>query len=323
MNYKLKLFVLFLFASTLFLVPGCGIFISSIDISKFEDNWMDSPLTQDESLIDSTYLVSTRITTPDEKQLSTPVIITAHGYSATTFEWQEFKEYAEKDDTVLVSSVLLGGHGRSLISFKNSTWQDWQQPVIDEYNALLKLGYKNINIASSSTGGALVLDIIKSNKFISTKPLNQLIFIDALVVARNKFLSLIDLIGIFIPSMYVDDKSEIRRENWYNNDLKEALSQLNKLSVKTQTSLYQGIVLPSGTKAKVFQAKNDSVVDPFSATLIYNGLKDSSGNKVEVEMLDSDKHVCTQLRARESYDRKDELLQKRIFDEILTKVKVL
>jgi len=39
----------------------------------------------------------------------------------------------------------LGGHGRTYADFKNSSWEDWQEPIMTEYNALLAKGYTNIN----------------------------------------------------------------------------------------------------------------------------------------------------------------------------------
>ena len=41
------------------------------------------------------YLVSVAITDPSEIQKNTPVIIAVHGYSATTFEWDEFRTYCD------------------------------------------------------------------------------------------------------------------------------------------------------------------------------------------------------------------------------------
>jgi carboxylesterase len=69
------------------------------------DQIFDLSLTQPEK-----YLVSEYLPTPTEAQKDTPVIIAAHGYTATTFEWDELRDFADSARTFYVSQVLLGGH---------------------------------------------------------------------------------------------------------------------------------------------------------------------------------------------------------------------
>ncbi|HSM63386.1 MAG TPA: hypothetical protein VK833_05560, partial [Gillisia sp.] len=126
---------------------------------------LDGDQIFDPSLYDpAKYLVSVAIDSPSDTQKNTPVIITVHGYSASTFEWNEFRTYSDANADILVSQVLLGGHGRTYEEFKNSTWRDWQEPIMTEYNALREKGYTNINFAGSSTACPLVMDLIKSGK---------------------------------------------------------------------------------------------------------------------------------------------------------------
>ena len=83
------------------------------------------------------YLVSLAHPNPTPEEALKPVVITSHGYTATTFEWDEFREFAEEEGEVLVSQVLLGGHGRGYEDFKNSSWKDWQEPIKEEYERLV------------------------------------------------------------------------------------------------------------------------------------------------------------------------------------------
>jgi carboxylesterase len=107
------------------------------------------------------YLVSLSAENPTEIPKNTSFLITFHGYSASTFEWVEFREYSTINATILISQVLLGGHGRTYEEFKESNWRDWQNPILAEYNALRSKEYTNINFAGSSTACPLVLDLIK------------------------------------------------------------------------------------------------------------------------------------------------------------------
>jgi carboxylesterase len=54
------------------------------------------------------------------------IILAVHGYSASTFEWQEFGQLRLLPR---ISQVLLDGHGRDYESFKASTWQDWSSSI--------------------------------------------------------------------------------------------------------------------------------------------------------------------------------------------------
>ena len=99
-----------------------------------------------------------------------PVIIASHGYSASTFEWNEFKTWSAGRTDYYISQVLLAGHGTTYADFKKSTWHDWQSSIADEYNKLVKAGYKNINFAASSTSCTLLLDMIHAVSLTTQLP---------------------------------------------------------------------------------------------------------------------------------------------------------
>jgi carboxylesterase len=63
--------------------------------------------------------------------LSKPIILAIHGYSATTFEWDEFRDYSVNAN-YRISQVLLGGHGRDYQTFKASNWQGWRSSITEE-----------------------------------------------------------------------------------------------------------------------------------------------------------------------------------------------
>ena len=145
------------------------------------------------------YLVSVAYENPDAAQKSTPVIIAVHGYSSSTFEWEEFRSYCDAKN-VLISMVLLGGHGRTYEDFKKSTWEDWQEPIMNEYNALRDKGYTNINFVGSSTACPLVLDLIKKGK-IGENGMKHIFLVDPIVVSSDKLLTLIGVAGPMLGYM--------------------------------------------------------------------------------------------------------------------------
>jgi carboxylesterase len=141
------------------------------------------------------YLASIYLANPTTQQLNTPVIIAAHGYSATTFEWDELRTLANIDTTFYVSQVLLGGHGRTYEDFKKATWKDWQSSIIDEYQKLSTMGFKKIYLVGSSTGAPLIINMVKTGFFDGLTSPKGIFLIDPIIVSSNKTLTMIGLLG--------------------------------------------------------------------------------------------------------------------------------
>lgn len=264
---------------------------------EYEDDWLDSPLVNDPSLEDQTFRVSTRpgLTAADR---SKPVIITAHGFTASTYEWEEFAGFAEASGEFLVSRVLLGGHGRTIGDFEKSSWREWGQPIIDEYNALVEQGYTDISLAGASTGGALILQQIAAGRFDRLPP-RHFFFIDPIVVPGDKNLTFISLVGPLLDNVPQDNITEAERPYWYSNRPSEALDQLYKLCKRVRSDLQDGFRLPPTSTAKVYKTAHDQTADPVSALLIYKGMRGADGERIGVEMIDSDLHVFTRLQGRD------------------------
>lgn len=260
------------------------------------------------------YLVSVAIDSPSEVQKNTPVVIAVHGYSASTFEWDEFRSYCNAKGNMLISQVLLGGHGRTYEEFKNSTWEDWQEPILTEYNALRAKGYTNINFAGSSTACPLVLDLIKKGK-IGNNGLKHIFLVDPIVVPSDKLLTLIGLVG---PMMgYLETTNTPAEEgHWYHFRPQETLQQLLELIVKSRKDLQEGFNLPSGTTLKVYKSIKDPTADAVSAVLIYKGLKNSDGYVIDIELIDSELHVITRLDGRDNITQHDRDIQTHVFDDM-------
>lgn len=261
------------------------------------------------------YLVSLAIDNPTTIQKNTPVVIATHGYSASTFEWDEFRTYSDINANVLISQVLLGGHGSTYEEFKNSTWKDWQAPIMNEYNALVTKGYTNINFAGSSTACALMLDMIKNDK-ISDNTIQNIFLIDPIVIPSDKLLSLIGLIG---PMMgYTEATNTATEDNyWYHFRPQETLNELMDLIDQVRKDLQKGFQLPVGTKMKVYKSTKDDTADAVSAVLLYKGLKNSDGTTINIQMIDSELHVVTRLDGRDNVTQEDIDIQKQVFDDML------
>lgn len=265
------------------------------------------------------FLISYSFPNPTPEEALIPVIIASHGYTATTFEWKEFKNFAESRNDVLVSQVLLGGHGRNYEDFKNSTWRDWQRAIIEEYSRLVEAGYKNISFLGSSTSGALYLELLSDNFFAGKTAPNQFFLVDPIVIPSNKTLSLIHIFGPMLGYLESDQTSE-EDKVYYRFRPQETLRELQNLINGVRKDLEKGFLLPEGSSLKVYKSIEDPTADPVSAVLIYKGIKTHTGQNIEVEMIESNLHVYTRLDLR-SFTALDKVNQEETFVDILNRVR--
>jgi carboxylesterase len=208
----------------------------------------------------------------------------------------------------------LGGHGRTYEDFKKSTWDDWQEPIMTEYNALRDKGYTNINFVGSSTACPLVMDLLKTGK-IGENGMKHIFLVDPIVVSSDKLLTLIGVAGPMLGYMETTMTPE-EEGHYYHFRPQETLQQLMKLIDKTRRDLQLGYKLPSGIGMKVYKSIKDPTADAVSAVLINKGLKNSDGSNVDIEMIDSDLHVVTRLYGRENITQHDRDIQTHVFEDM-------
>lgn len=267
------------------------------------DAMLDGDLVFDPSLYEpEKFLVSAKIPNPSAADLEKHVIIAAHGYTATTFEWQEFADWS-KDSSYMVSQVLLDGHGRTYKDFRASTWTDWIKPIMQEYEKLVALGYNKISFVGSSTGGALLLELLATSYFENKLAPKNIFLVDAIVVPTIKIQSIAGLLGPML--VYVEtDQSAAEDSFWYRFRPHETVSELNKLIALIQNKLEKGITASVGTQVRVFQSKFDPTSSATGSVLVYKGLKHSDGSRIKVDIVDSDIHVFTRLSLRPEMKQK-------------------
>jgi carboxylesterase len=283
--------------SQLFFVFTILAFFNSCGDPTITDDLLDGKVIFDPSLYNpEQFLVSAKYPNPTPQDLSKHIILVVHGYSATTFEWQEFKDWSN-ESTYRISQVLLDGHGMDYDSFKASKWEDWQSAITEEYERLIAIGYTKISIAGSSTGGTLILALVKSGYFNSHLPPKNLFLIDPIVVSSNKLQSIIGIVGPMIVYAESDQTSE-ENKYWYRFRPYQTINELNDVMKVVRKGLEDGMSLPTGTYLKVFHSLHDPVASTTSTVLIYKGLKTSTGAHIDAQIMDSDIHVFTRLSLR-------------------------
>jgi len=296
------------------------IILSCSSDPEIDSNLLDSVEILDSSLLNpENYLVSANYPNPTDEDKNKRVIIAIHGFSASTFEWDELRKFIENRniDTVLLSQVLLGGHGRSYEDFKASSYEDWQESIKTEYDKLIALGFTDITLVGSSTGCPLILDLLNIKYF--GKELKEVFLIDPIIIPSDKMLSIVGVAGPILG--YVEsDLSAGEEKYWYKYRPYETLKELNNLIIKVRKQLEDNLTI-GDVKMTVYKSLKDDAADPVSAVLLYKGVKTNYG-KINVEMIDSDLHVFTRLDLRPSVSPKDFYNQSKVFGAI-TKLPIL
>ena len=274
---------------------------------------LDGTLINDSSLLyPERFLQSARNKTPHETEKHQPVVSCVHGYSASTFEWIEFRDYVKTSGNATTSLVLLGGHGRDYDDFKKATWTDWQAPILTEIQNLINLGYKNLYLIGSSTGCPLILNALYQNKLSSN--VKGITLIDPIIVPSNKTLSLVSAVGPMLG--YSTSEFEAGEVGfWYKYRPYQSLKQLNTLTQEVRKKLEIGI--NTEIPITVYKSNKDGSADPISAILLDKGLKMKVTATKKIKIIDSELHVFTRLKGRNTISKKDKENQQIVFNEIL------
>ena len=304
-----RFFSFFLFISTVFV--SCK---KSDNLPPIDNNVdLDGTSINDSSLLyPERFLQSVKNKTPNELEKNQPVFICVHGYSASTFEWIEFRDFIKEKGNAITSLVLLGGHGRDYEDFKKATWTDWQTPILTEIQNLTELGYKKLFLVGSSTGCPLILNALYQNKLSSN--VKRITLIDPIIVPSNKTLSLVSAVGPMLG--YSSSEFEVGEVGfWYKYRPYQSLKELNTLTQEVRKKLEDGI--QTNIPVAVYKSNKDGSADPIGAVLLDKGIKPETAELKKIKIIDSDLHVFTRLKGRNTFSTKDKENQQIVFNEIL------
>jgi len=283
-------------------------------------NELGGGVIMDPSLTDpAAYRISVSQPTPTAAQAQIPVIICSHGYSASTFEWDEFRTWANGTSKYYIDQILLAGHGTTYAAFKASTWHDWESTIVDEYNLLVSEGYKNIDFAASSTSCTLMLDLIHSGLFNNAGTTVHIFLVDPIIIPSDKLLSVAGIVGPMLGYVTADNAPG-EDVYYYHYRPQETLQQLEDVLNTVRGELQNGLTLPKNVYVKVYKSIKDPTADPVSAVLVYNGVKTFDGNRIDINMINSDIHVFTRLSLVPNVTALDRQNQVYAFNDITTRI---
>ena len=205
-----------------------------------------------------------------------------HGFTSTTSSVREYAEYlAEKGITCL--GPRLPGHGTNVRHMGTKTYGDWISRVEEAFE-FLSQRYEKIFVTGLSLGGTLSLYLAERHK----DRINGVIPVCAPLFLKNPALPLAGLLKYVIkvfPGVAGDIKDPGVTEVAYDKVSVPAIHELVKLMKLVKETL-PDISCP----IKIFEAREDHVVPPENATLIYDQVR--SRDK-ELVWLDNSYHVAT------------------------------
>lgn len=249
---------------------------------------------------------------PTAAQAQSLAIVTTHGYTATPYENKALLDFlTTTPQNHLGSRVMLGAHGEDVEIFERSSWQDWQKPLEAELDKLEALGYQQIALVTTSTGGTLALELLARKNYPHLK---KLVLVAPLVVTANKALQFADLVKLIgIRSMPTDLQGHAVG-NWYRERPVTTLIQLNQICARVRGQLEQGISLP-GIKTLIIQSDQDGTVDPLSSAMVARGISQD----VKLRVISSNQHLPTS--PYPDWKPEDYTLKDQLFNEIADFIK--
>ena len=267
---------------------------------SYGDDWLDSPLTRDINIDNPKRLVSVSMPNPTPSQKEQPVMVLVHGFSASTFEFESFKNaMSMREPSVLFSSVILGGHGHDHEAFRQATYADWLGPIVAEVQALAALGYERIFMVGLSTGATGILHVLL-NDLLPTKALQGIFLVDTFIRPKDTNLHLVPYIQYVVSNTRSGANRPIETRHWYVNRPTSALVQLLALTKRVQTQLnqYKGRNTPP---MLLFTSDNDPTSDTIGSDVVADAIPNAT-----VVRYKSNRHIVVEPQGKRDWTGEDQ-----------------
>lgn len=226
-------------------------------------------------------------------------IVICHGYKSSPKQVEALSKHLANLG-FCIYAVRLKGHGTSPINIKDVSWKDWYNSIQKGYSAISNLCDKVIFIGFSTGGLLSLLSSSRKNnpKLFATVSINSALRLrdirSKVVPGINIWNDLLDKFNIKSARFeYIDDIPENPEINYSRNYL-NGVEELGKLMKICEKNL-KNVLIPT----LIIQGKNDNIVNPISAKIIYE--KINSTNKSLKEMDFSNHSIITNARKEDVF----------------------
>lgn len=239
------------------------------------------------------------------------VVLMSHGLMATYYEWEELSRFfTENLPEVYQSRVMLGKHGQGLVAFNNSNWYEWQEPLLNEYQRLVDMGFNKIMVVTSSTSAALLLEaMINSDSVVFKHPPTEVVMVDPIFKFAKWYqnipywLSLVNLTNVLDSIIGYQDYEKyhhpMESRYWYMKFSHNVIATLGEILELVDKRMDGKIFSSHKTNFQIFSATKDKVVNAESGKMISQKLKSINPKQnVNLYPVDSDLHFFIRLNWR-------------------------
>lgn len=302
--------------------------ISQHQPKKSDPHWLDHPATRDPSCGKPEYFLVSHMPPEYLKNAfhvnpsnlkEMPVIIAVHGYGASTHEWAEFvtavKIHNQTDSSpLLVSQILLNGHGTHIDDLRSKKWESWGEPILTEYHRLLEQGYTTIHFVGASTGATLLINYLSKSNWHNHPP-KKISLICPFLDANNPFFAWIPFLYPFVSDIDTSQNNTADEHAYfYQIRSKQSLKELAHLTHSVKKQLKKGILPPEGTTIDIIYSSDDPTVAKSSVKKIQQGIRNAY---LTIKKIPSSLHVFTRLNGRKNISPHDKKNQSDVFQSLI------
>lgn len=199
-------------------------------------------------------------------------VLLIHGFTSSPKDFKELAEFlSEKNITIY--APLLPGHGTHPRDLKETKHEDWINTV---QQSLDLLDTEKKFILGYSMGGTLALHLAAQNN------LSGIISINSAMILESRYIPFIPLVKLVetYTTKNAEDIIEFINEDRivYSSVPLDSITELQKLIARVRLSEITEPIL-------IFQADNDKLVSPASASHIYNNVQ--SKDKIFIPLSNS------------------------------------
>lgn len=208
-------------------------------------------------------------------------VLLLHGFTGHTADVRMLGRFLEKKGYTSHAPIYRG-HGESPEELIQTTPSEWWEDVQKAYDHLVDLGYEEIAVAGLSMGGALGLKLASCKKIKAVIPMCTPMFFDNKTQLTNGFQSFAKQYKQFErkDEAVIEEETRLLMEN--STDMFKQIGRFIKEVSKEVDLIY--------APTMVVQAGNDQMINPDSATYIYEHI---ATDEKQIKWFEESGHVIT------------------------------
>jgi len=208
-------------------------------------------------------------------------VLLLHGFTGHSADVRMLGRYLEKKGYT-THAPIYRGHGQEPEALLHSSPDEWWEDILTAYNHLKNLGYNEIAVAGLSMGGALALKLAIKYELKGVIPMCTPMYFDNQKQLTQAFLYFARQFKKFEKK----DEQTIKKEV----DLLQQNSAELFNEIGTFVEQVNGIIDRVDIPTFVVQASKDEIINPESATFIYENIKNE---KKDLKWYENSTHLIT------------------------------